>query len=89
MIAPVAPIGWPRAMAPPFGLVLAGSRLSSWLQAQATLAAVDYITITLFGYIGSYAKFDNFLLVDSKAKIGNLIFKQLTTRDTSKTEHGN
>ena len=58
-------------------------------QAQATLAAVDYITITLFGYIGSYAKFDNFLLVDSKAKIGNLIFMPPADRDYTMYVMGN
>src|SRR6266478_2739979 len=33
--APEAPIGWPRAMAPPFTLTLAGSQPRSLLTAQA------------------------------------------------------
>src|SRR6059036_2506073 len=32
-IAPVAPSGWPSAIAPPIGLTLAGSRPRSWITA--------------------------------------------------------
>ena len=34
-MAPVAPTGWPRAMAPPYGLTLAGSSLASRMTAPA------------------------------------------------------
>ena len=41
-IAPVAPRGCPRAIAPPFGFTFAGSSESSLLQAQETLAKKKY-----------------------------------------------
>lgn len=58
-------------------------------EAQATLAAVDYIQISVFGVTGAYANFDNFLLVDSKAKIGNLIFMPPADRDYTMYVMGN
>ena len=42
--APVAPRGWPRAMAPPLGLVRAGSKPVSLSQAMTTEAKASLIS---------------------------------------------
>src|SRR3954447_22493734 len=46
MTAPVAPIGCPRATAPPFGLTLAGSRSSSFMTARAWAAKASLSSMT-------------------------------------------
>ncbi len=43
-LAPVAPSGWPRAIAPPLGLTLAGSALVSFSQAITTGANASLIS---------------------------------------------
>ncbi len=45
-IAPVAPTGWPSAMAPPFGFTLAGSRPSPLVTASACAAKASFDSIT-------------------------------------------
>ena len=45
-IAPVAPIGWPRATAPPFGFTLAGSRPSCFVTVMACTAKASLDSIT-------------------------------------------
>ena len=44
-IAPVAPSGWPSAIAPPIGLTLAGSRPRSPITASACAAKASFSSI--------------------------------------------
>ena len=50
-MAPVPPSGWPRAMAPPLGLTVAGSGWSSRCQARTTEANASLISVTAMSSI--------------------------------------